>query len=532
MPLDGRYDFWAHAAVGRWIWTNGHIPTEGLFIWSAPHFPWIAHSWLSQLILYGVMELGGPLGVMAFNSLLTCVAFLLVWRIWVSRYPASVVTVMLFLAGIWVSAPRFKPRQELFTAIILVLLLAWLADWNQRRVDREYESAPLRALVGPPAFGLVVLFALWINLHALVVMGLLIVAVTAAADAAQYHFDRRARALLLLTVLCFAATLLNPWGWNYWGAAAVLKSGSQATYVDEWKPFWEGPNKLDLTYVVFEAGLVLAAIWGWVRNPDRRWAEMFWVALTAVLFIRSRRMLWLLALVCLVVVAVNARSFDTRTLWQSWKKFTKQPAGVDIPGPLRRVAHIGAIVILVTWVAVATGRFFEERQDYWPPQGISSNSPVKPANILAQRRLPGRIFNDYETSSYLQWRFNGIDPKTGRVPASGQRPLFIDLLNAYPDSVMNDYFVILAAKKPGQKLLDKLGVNTILLGEHHRKDELVKYLNKSAQWRTLYKGKQGFLWTRVRPLPIPRPVAKPPVPKRLAPGRPAVKRTAENRAAA
>jgi hypothetical protein len=46
------------------------------------------------------------------------------------------------------------------------------------------------------------------------------------------------------------------------------------------------------------------------------------------------------------------------------------------------------------------------------------------------------MFNDYENSSYLQWRLNGplqSGPNQGRVLAQGQRPLYIDLLNAYPD---------------------------------------------------------------------------------------------------
>ena len=57
-PLSGGEDFWAHIAVGRWVWQHQDAPRETLWLWSAPPQPWIAHSWLSELFLYGLMSLG------------------------------------------------------------------------------------------------------------------------------------------------------------------------------------------------------------------------------------------------------------------------------------------------------------------------------------------------------------------------------------------------------------------------------------------------------------------------------------------
>ncbi len=58
-PLPSRFDFWAHAAVGRWIWETGHVPDHTLFLWTASE-PWIYHSWLSQLIFFGLTNVGAP----------------------------------------------------------------------------------------------------------------------------------------------------------------------------------------------------------------------------------------------------------------------------------------------------------------------------------------------------------------------------------------------------------------------------------------------------------------------------------------
>ncbi|HEX8834387.1 MAG TPA: hypothetical protein VF719_09310, partial [Abditibacteriaceae bacterium] len=388
-PLGGGYDFWAHAAVGRWIANHRQIPSEGLFIWSAPDTPWVAHSWLSQLFFYFLLHFTSPFGVMLFNTGMVCLVFFLIWKLWQGRGGTSILVALIFALGIWVSSPRFHPRQELLTALILVMLLKFLVQW--RTTDAPKPRVALTACC------LVLLFALWINLHALVALGLILVVVTAASDALQYRFDRRTQILIGMAVLCLLATVLNPWGIGYWAAANVLKSGSQAASVDEWKPFWKTPT-LAMKYVYAEGALLLLCLFAWLRNDRRRWAEILWLLLTALMFVKARRMLWLLAIVCLVVMAANARSFETETLWRSWKKLTRQPLGEHIPPLFRMTAQAGGVGILLIWIASIGSIFRTESPEYWPPRGIDLQAPVQAAAFIDRQKYPGRVFNDYETS--------------------------------------------------------------------------------------------------------------------------------------
>src|SRR5690606_7311378 len=68
-PLTGSEDFWAHAAVGRWIWQHAAAPQQTLWLWSTPPIEWIAHSWLSQLVYFGVMRTGGVPLILIFTIL-------------------------------------------------------------------------------------------------------------------------------------------------------------------------------------------------------------------------------------------------------------------------------------------------------------------------------------------------------------------------------------------------------------------------------------------------------------------------------
>jgi hypothetical protein len=386
--------------------------------------------------------------------------------------------------------------------LVLQYLIAWRGDnaaWRQ--ADSEASRLGVLSMLHWRDLCIVALFALWINLHALVVLGLVLVVAAAISDAVQYRFDRRSRALLLIALLCLLATLVNPFGWHYWQAAEVLKSGSQAGYVDEWKPFWKRPQ-LSLNFVGGEACLALVALIAWWANPKRRWAHIAWLGLLSVMFVMSRRNLWMTAIVALMVMAANSPSLSSDALWTAWRHFTRQPELQGIPQGLRFAAHSGTVLVLVLCLALSARIYPADLHEYWPPRGISVRAPVKAAQLIVEKKLPGHIYNDYENSSYLQWSLNGVDKATGHVPSAGLHPLYLDLLNAYPDSVLtHDYFDILAANKRGLRLLQLQRINTVHLGDDHRKDGLAKYLNHNSAWKKLLDSKEGLLWTRKIAIP-------------------------------
>ncbi len=338
-PLHGGYDFWAHAAVGRWMWNHFEVPTHSLFLWSAPDYPWVAHSWLSQLLFYGLIQGGeslgagrGPYVVILFSVVMATLPFVLLWRLWTRRVQTrgelvtggvTIFAPLFFAVAIWCSSPRFQPRAEMFSAVFLVLVLAFLIAWGEGRWDETRPAATSSDLIDPLSFGMVLLFALWVNLHAMFAVGLGMLAIAVVCDGVQDRFDRRWRTLAVIAALCAAATLINPWNINIWQAALQLKSGNMAQSIDEWKPpLWQHGL---WGYVAGEALLVLGAMWAWWRNPQRRWSQLAWVLVMSVLLLRQRRHLWLLAIVCLAVMAANASSFDTQVLWKAWRRRTRQP---------------------------------------------------------------------------------------------------------------------------------------------------------------------------------------------------------------
>jgi hypothetical protein len=513
-PLEGGSDFWAHAAVGRWIVAHGRVPHAPLFLWSEPHSIWVAHSWLCQLLFYNLLTYGGTLSVAIFNVALPVAVFYLLWRVWKQESDISFWAPLLFSLAIWASAPRFMPRPELISALFLTVLLAFLVAWSKGRFDDWllWRSDLNLSFVAAP---LITLFALWVNLHALVATGLVVLWLAVVAENAQAHLGKqrfqsedtraqnraRARALLVVAVLASCATLLNPYALSYWGALDFLKPGGQARWIDEWKPFWQ-PDAMLWQYPLAMAVLFAAALAAWRANPLRRWSHLLWLFFSAAIFLRSRRMLFISAILFIVVLAANAHALESPVLWRGWRRMVRGNIFDPIPAGLRLVTRAGILVILITWVLAAASRHMPLSAQTW--EVTMRAVPEGAARQILSGKLPRRLYNDYEDSSYLQWRLNGFTPGTKEVPTRGRYPLFIDLLNAYPDRLLAEYLEILEASPAGLKALASRKINCVVLGNHHWyamedkvrvKSPLVAYLDRSG-WKRVFRDRESIIWVK------------------------------------
>src|SRR5260370_30986395 len=55
--VDG--DVWSHLATGEWIFAHGTVPRADRFSYSMLGTPWIAHEWLSEVVLALAFRAGG-----------------------------------------------------------------------------------------------------------------------------------------------------------------------------------------------------------------------------------------------------------------------------------------------------------------------------------------------------------------------------------------------------------------------------------------------------------------------------------------
>lgn len=475
-PITGGSDFWAHAAVGRWIAGHHQVPQRTLFLWGDSQ-PWIAHSWLSQVWFYTLLHLGGEDGgarlALIFTGVMTPLTLGLLWRAWAQRGRVSLLTPMFFALALWCGGARMSPRPELFSGLFFVVTLVFLLNF-----ERERKISP-RQLVG-----LLLMFVLWANFHGGVASGLLLIGLTLVADVVQERVESgrwRYSPLLALLILCALAVCINPYGPRYYIALSPV-GGAMFAHIDEWKPFWKWPAS-DPFFPIAGATLMLFALLSWGGNAQRRWAYGAWVIVWALLFLSARRHLWMLCLVCLAVMAINNSSIDSRRFLAALRGGDSEE-NREALSQVVMLLRLGLVVFLAFITAQLTPSSLLES---WPPRATSRYLPRQAAIRLKNLGVGKRVLNDYETSSYLQWR------------CAGQPPLYIDLLNAYQARLLFDYFDIMQGKPRGKVLLHDLKINCVFLRRHDMSKMMrtfISSLDKQPEWRRAYQDANGIIWLR------------------------------------
>src|SRR5438874_11708744 len=66
LPIDDP-DIWWHLRTGQWIIEHGMVPVVGLFSSYGMRQPWIAYSWLFEVLVYGLYRAFGLVGLVLYT---------------------------------------------------------------------------------------------------------------------------------------------------------------------------------------------------------------------------------------------------------------------------------------------------------------------------------------------------------------------------------------------------------------------------------------------------------------------------------
>ena len=151
-------DLWWHLRTGQLIYERGEIPRHDWFTYTNPESPWIDLHWGFQLLAAGLWSLGGAAALVLAKALLGTAAIGV--AVHSSRGEASCRrTTACWLPALLIFSGRNQVRPEMFSFLFLAIELAIVARVRQRpRL----------------AWWLPAIQAVWINVHALFVLGLVV----------------------------------------------------------------------------------------------------------------------------------------------------------------------------------------------------------------------------------------------------------------------------------------------------------------------------------------------------------------------
>lgn len=479
------FDLGWQLATGRWILQHHQIPSTDVLSYTAAGLPWIYPA-LSQVTLYLVYWLGGfALLTWAGAAASVATTALLLRR-------NRLVTCGLALVAVPLIANRSQPRTEMFTTALFAAFLVIL--WRQRR------GQSTRLWLLP------VLMIAWVNLHlgfvaglALCVAYLGVEALDALTGSERERAVTRMRRAWPWMAATLAATLVNPWGVKIF-AALLRQQQAQALHsywLVEWggiRPSWNSlhqalavgdPQSSFWWLLAVAAVAIVAAAW------RRDWGTGLLLATAAYIALKAVRFEALFAIV-LVVVGGGV----VENVWDDWTKsdwttddWTRRGSklGRRWSGPL---VATGVVVVVLcaalfcerSYDLISNRYYMRSSQLATFGAGASWWIPQRAFDFIAEQRLPGELFHDYDMGGYVAFRLGPQyrDYIDGRAIPFGQEQFFrtYSLSNAAPES------------KLWRKEEEARGIHTIVVSlARYSGIDFFPHLSafcKSQTWRVAY----------------------------------------------
>jgi len=462
-------DTWWHLASGRRIAERGQVDRVDPFSYTAPGAEWINRQWLFDLVAYQSWRIGGDAGLALVAGAGYFAGFLCLYVLARRRLPGWAAAVLVMLAA-QAAVERFVVRPEAATIALLGIYLLIL--------DGRWRPLRMAVLVG--------LQALWANLHALSVLGLIVLATAwvpavaaclvplPSAWRAQVERDpAELRALGFALVAAAAAEAATPFGLR--GALfplrllTVIRGGevTSQSIVEHLPPTLATLSPVAAFGMIALLVLGLAAIvvaWRRVRLDH----VLLAIAFTILACLARRNV----ALIGFGVVPLASSGLGAAVrAFDEWLQRRR---------PLALAAELAlAVTVAVPTVRMITGDWYADTAHLTRAFGLGQSLLLFPSGAVEflQSEAPdARVLNDDGLGGYLLWR------------AYPPRQVFIDgRLQVYPAAIYSDYQRTLDDPATFADLAARWGITAVVLAHPSPgRLELAAAIARLPGWRVAY----------------------------------------------
>ncbi len=216
-------DTYTHLAAGLWMIEHRTVLTFDPLSATFAGAPWVAHEWLSEVLIALAYRAAGLSGVIVLTAAAAGLAFADLAR-HVGRWSGWPVAILLTAASLICVMPSVLARPHI---LALPFLEVWVAGLLQARQDGR-----------APSWRLLPVMAIWANLHGGFAFGLALAAAF-AFGASWKTEERRVGSGLHWWIFCGAsvcAAMLTPRGLDGLLFPFRLMQLNSLAYVNEWQP--------------------------------------------------------------------------------------------------------------------------------------------------------------------------------------------------------------------------------------------------------------------------------------------------------
>lgn len=211
-----------HIGAGKWILEHGQVPRTDPFSFSAAGRAWMAHEWLSEIVMAGAWYAAGWRGIMLLFGATTAALYAMLalhLRRWMS--PGAAALTLLYVSVALLPVYLARPH---------MLALPLLAGWMLLMIRaREQDRAP--------SLWLGLLMLVWVNAHASFIIGIAIAGafgLEALIEAERSGRWRVIRDWGLFGAILLVAGLCNPAGFHAYEYPFYVSRLKLLDYISEW----------------------------------------------------------------------------------------------------------------------------------------------------------------------------------------------------------------------------------------------------------------------------------------------------------
>jgi hypothetical protein len=445
-------DLWWHLQAGQDMVQSQSIPKVDPYSFTKAGSEWVAHEWLSEVVMYLIYRVSGWGGLLFVFSALIAITLYLVYRRCEGQPYVAALAILLAAAS---SSPLFGIRPQMITfllaAIFIGLLTRYAADGQSRRL-----------------WWIIPLMLLWVNFHAGYALGLGLIGLYIVSLLLDRKWNLVPR-LGLILLIATAVVPLNPNGFRMFSYPfETLTSPSMAAYIEEWaSPDFHKIMFLPLAVLLF---MLLVALTLSLRRPAT--SELFLLLVTGFGALRSARHIPIFALIATPILARHV--WDIMTT-RGWEKYFTRP---EAPAAGFALAFNLVFLLAPTTLGVVRISHFVSNQ----PAYEAKNYPQAAVNFLTAQQLPGPIYNRYGWGGYLIRRLH----PNYRVYIDGRA-------DVYGDSFMVETIRTYDGHTDWRKPLERLGVRTVII---EPTAPLASLLREDNAWDKVYEDRQAVIFTR------------------------------------
>jgi len=464
-------DLWTHLRVGEDVLAEGVFPSVERYSATAEGRPFIAHEWLSAVVLAIIHSaLGGPGLTLLRGGAVGAALALLLFAAPVAQRRNLAFAVLLILAACLISF-RAHVRPHLFTLLILCGLTFLLERWRRNRSFAEL------AWVVPIHF-------LWVNLHGAYLFGIgllgvltICVGACAAVPALQPRDETTYRAsdsaqLGILTLASGLACLLNPYGVHIFEFSLRMSEGSEYMRFSIWE--WRSTLQIGPGKPWFPAYCAMGIlVWSSIllRLRARPVLDFAVGSVVTYLSLRANRFVPYLAIFGLPIAA------------RAWCALEEK---LDLDSrPRFRWAASGLVVLYLIATSAGPGAVYGARLRRQIGWGTGGDMPYESVSFLENSTHRGVIYNDYNDGALIIYR---LYPRI--------RPVMDSRMDIYGEKLVREYGRSRRDLDAFYAYLDKYGVSLALLANTKAYRSLIESLEANREWRRVFQSQRRTLFAR------------------------------------